>query len=268
MSLGKTLRMKRIFDARSGTALIVPMDHGIEGYFKELEDPRGLIRSIVDAGANALLLRRGLAEFAAAEYAGKAGLIYRITSASGLGRFTTEQPFISTVEEAVRIGADAVVANLFVGSEREAELLQRFGAIAEACDMWGMPFCAEMMPIGKKGSVPFDGPYSPDEVRIAVRVGAEEGADFIKTYYTGDVDSFREVVRYSTVPLIIAGGPPVKTDAEVLQMVRDAMDAGASGIAMGRKIWGARDPPALTRALGRIIREKATVAEALEELKR
>ncbi len=268
MSLGKKLRMHRIFDFKTNTTLILPMDHAIEGYFKQLEDPRPIIRQAVDAGANALLLRRGLAEFAASEYSGRAGLIYRITSAPSLGDFVTDQPFISSVEEAVRLGADAVVATVFIGSAKGPELMSSFGTIADACHKWGMPFCGEMMPIGGKNSVPYDGPYNLDEVRIAVRTGAEEGADFIKTYYTGDSDSFREIVKYSMVPVVIAGGPKVDSVKEVLQIVSDAIHAGAAGIAMGRKIWGSDNPASLVRALVKIIRERASIEEAMKELEK
>jgi fructose-bisphosphate aldolase/2-amino-3,7-dideoxy-D-threo-hept-6-ulosonate synthase len=266
LNLGKVIRSNRIFDKRTKTTLILPMDHPVEGYFPELEDPRGIIKNTIDAGVNAVLLRRGLARFAATEYSGRAGLILRITCASSLGSYTTEQPFVSTVEQALRLGADAVVTNLFVGSKNEPELLRQFGMIADACDQWGMPLLAEMMPIGGKGAVAFDGPYTMDEVRIAVRVGAEEGADFIKTYYSGDKEGFRQIVKYSPVPIVIAGGPGAKNVKDVLQMVRDAMDAGAVGIAMGRKIWGSKNPVALVKALSKIIKEKATVQEALKEL--
>ena len=261
--IGKEIRLRRIFDQNTGTTLIVPMDHPVEGYFKELEDPRPTISALTKVGVNAFLLRRGLARFAAQEYAGKASLILRVTGSSGLHYPATELTFVTKVEEAVRMGADAVAATIFVGSKREAEDLAAFGALSDACDEWGMPLLGEMMPIGGEKSIPYDGPYTVEEVKIAVRVGCEEGADFIKTYYTGDPIGFREVVKYSTVPVVIAGGPKANTTKDVLVMVRGAMDAGARGIAMGRKIWGSKDPTSLARALCKIIREDVNVDEAL-----
>jgi DhnA family fructose-bisphosphate aldolase class Ia len=100
-------------------------------------------------------------------------------------------------------------------------------------------------------------------MRVAVRVASEEGADFIKTWYTGDPSSFSKVVDYSLVPVLIAGGPKAENERDVLEMVRGAMDAGAAGIAMGRKIWQSPDPAGMVRALAAIIREGASVDDAL-----
>jgi DhnA family fructose-bisphosphate aldolase class Ia len=97
-------------------------------------------------------------------------------------------------------------------------------------------------------------------------VASEEGADFIKTWYTGDPDSFRRVIDYSLVPVLVAGGPKANNERDVLEMVRGAMDAGASGIAMGRKIWQSRDPAAMAGALAAIIRHGASVDQAADLL--
>jgi len=266
--LGRKSRLGRIFDYSSKTTIIVPMDHAVEEHFPQLKDPRRVIRSLTDSGVNAFLLRRGLARFAADEFIGRCGFVYRISSASGLRPQSkrVEQAKVSSVEEAVKLGADAVAVNIFVGSEREVQDLTTFGEISDSCDEWGIPLLAETMPIGGKEAVPFDGPYSAQDVSMAARVGAEEGADIIKTYYTGSVDSFQQVVQNCPVPLIIAGGPKTKTTLDVLRMVKSAMDAGAAGVAMGRKIWGAEDPAKLVQALRKIVRDKASVEDASASL--
>ena len=129
-----------------------------------------------------------------------------------------------------------------------------------------MPFLAEVFPIGGKDTAPFDGPYTAEELRLAVRVGYEFGADFIKTSYSGDVESFRKVVKNCPIPIVIAGGPKTKSVEEVLKMVRGAMDAGALGIAMGRKVWGSSNPINLVEALKLVVRENRSVEEALRAL--
>jgi len=101
---------------------------------------------------------------------------------------------------------------------------------------------------------------------MAVRVGCEEGEDFIKTYYTGSVESFRKVIRYSTIPVIIAGGSKVRNTMDILKMVKDGMEAGAAGFAMGRKIWAHKDPAALARAVLKIVRNKTEIEETKKEL--
>ena len=267
-SIGKTLRLGRLFDADSNTSMILPMDHGVEepGY-AELERPTGLIASLARAGVNAFLMRRGLAAFAAETIAGRAGWVQRLTGRTGLSPgLETEQLVFASVEEALRNGADAVVPTFFIGPETEAVQLPKLGAIADECSRLGIPLLAEIFPVGGPDATPYDGPYTVDDMRVAVRVASEEGADFIKTWYTGDPESFRRVIDYSLVPVLVAGGPKANNERDVLEMVRGAMDAGASGIAMGRKIWQSRDPAAMAGALAAIIRHGASVDQAADLL--
>jgi fructose-bisphosphate aldolase / 2-amino-3,7-dideoxy-D-threo-hept-6-ulosonate synthase len=264
-SIGKTLRLGRLFDPDSNTSMILPMDHGVEEpVYGELERPRELIASLAGAGVNGFLMRRGLAAFAAETFAGRAGWVLRLTGRTGLSPgLETEQLVFAGVEEALRNGADAVVPTFFIGPRTEAVQLPQLGAIADECNRLGVPLLAEIFPVGGADAVPYDGPYTVAEMRVAVRVASEEGADFIKTWYTGDPRSFRRVIDYSLVPVLIAGGPRASNERDVLEMVRGAMDAGASGIAMGRKIWQSRDPAAMVAALAAIIRHGASVDEAL-----
>jgi len=264
--LGKKSRLGRIFDHRTNTSIIIPMDHSTESHNEQLERPIELIRKFADADVNAFLFLKGLTKSAAEQFIDRCGLIYRISTATGLRNKLTEQAYISRVETAVKLGASAVATNVFVGSDREIEDLERFGEISDACDEWGMPFLAEVFPVGGKDTAAFDGPYIAEELRIAVRVGYELGADFIKTSYSGDVESFRRVVKNCPIPIVIAGGPKTKSVDEVLKIVRGAMDAGALGVAMGRKVWGSSNPIKLVEALKLIVRENRSVEEASRAL--
>lgn len=266
LSVGKTLRLSRVFDPASKTTLIVPMDHPVEGYFQELADPTGLIGSLANEEPNAFILRRGTAESALSAYAGKASLILRVTSATGLRNKMLEQSYTTSVEDAIRLGADAVAPNIFVGSDREVEDLHNLGMLKDACDQWEMPLLVEAMPIGGGGTIPFEGPYLPEDIRLAVRVAAEEGADLVKTYYPGNPEDFRKVTSYSPVPVIIAGGPKTSKIEDTLSMVYDAMRSGARGIALGRKVWGSENPTLTLRALKKIVRKQLTPEAALAQL--
>jgi fructose-bisphosphate aldolase / 2-amino-3,7-dideoxy-D-threo-hept-6-ulosonate synthase len=267
VSTGKSLRLSRIFDPESKTTVIVPMDHPLEGYFPELSDPSPLIASLADAGADAFLLRKGTANRALQSYAGKASLILRVTSATSLRNRLAEQAYTASVREAIRLGADAVIPNIFVGSERELEDLHSLGILSDACDEWGMPLMIEAMPIGGRESSPFEGPYEVDDLRVAVRTAAEEGADLVKTFYSGDSESFRKVTSYSTVPVVIAGGPKADDIEDILRMVDGAIKGGAKGIALGRKVWGSKNPPATLRALRKMVHGNLPVEKAISEFK-
>jgi DhnA family fructose-bisphosphate aldolase class Ia len=251
------------------TSLIVPMDQGVIGYFAELEDPREIIKGLAEAGVNAFLLRRGLANLAESKYIRGSGLVLRITFSTSLRGKRTEQAYTSTVEEALRLGADAVAATVHVGSEREIPDLTNLGLLADACDKWSLPLLGEAFPKETKTepSSATSVRTTIDEMRQALRVVGELGVDFVKTRYTGDFESFREIVRYSLVPVLIAGGPITKNVEDTLRMVEGAMKAGAAGICMGRKIWAYENPPLLARALQEIIRKKMTAEEAAKGLK-
>lgn len=267
-SIGKALRLARLFDPDTATAVLLPMDHANEEpHYAELERPLELIASLARTGINAFLMRRGMAAYAAQAFSGRAGWVQRITGRSGLSRDQrNDQLVIASVEQALRNGADAVVPTFFIGPQTETYVLPQLGAIADECDRLGLPLLAEVFPAGGPDAVPYSGPYTVDDMRVAVRAAAEEGADVIKTWYTGDPDSFRRVIEYSLVPVVAAGGPKARTDAEVLETVRGAMDAGAAGVAMGRKIWQSDDPAGLARAVIAIVRHGASVQDALRLL--
>jgi fructose-bisphosphate aldolase/2-amino-3,7-dideoxy-D-threo-hept-6-ulosonate synthase len=108
----------------------------------------------------------------------------------------------------------------------------------------------------------------PELVAHAARVGAELGVDIVKTNYTGDTETFHKVVRGCPVPIVIAGGPKMTTPEDVLKMAYDAIHVGAIGTSIGRNIFQHKDPTAMIRAMAKVVHEKATVKQAMQELKR
>jgi len=127
---------------------------------------------------------------------------------------------------------------------------------------WGMPLIAMMYPRGKK----IKSEHDAEAVKLAARVGAELGGDIVKTNYTGDIDSFKEVVKGCMAPLVVAGGPKMDTDRDVLQMVWEAIQAGCAGASIGRNVFQAKDPTKMVRAMAKIIHEHYNVEEAIKEL--
>lgn len=266
-SLGKSLRLANMFDHASQTSVVIPMDHAIEGAeFPELDDPRELITSFVDVGVDGFLLRRGLAQFALKEFAGRGAFVQRVTARTGLATGADGESMIAGVEQAMRNGADAVCNTFMIGGDNERYQVAEFGKLADECAAVGMPLVGEVFPLPGEGQAAYDGPFTVDEMRMAVRTACEEGADVIKTWYSGDPESYRQVISCSTVPVLIAGGPPAKTQREVLEIVHGAMAAGAKGLMMGRKIWQSPNPPATASALMAIVRNGASVNEAEEIL--
>ncbi len=264
MSIGKRIRMERIVDRNSGRSVIVPMDHGVtSGPIYGLTDMKQAVNAIAEGGANAVLLHKGIVIAGHRGYGKDIGLVIHLSASTSLGPDPLAKVMVATVEEAIRLGADAVSMHVNVGAESEPWMLEELGETAMICEEWSMPLLAMMYPRGKKVKSEHD----PEMVMHVARVGAELGADIIKTNYTGDPDTFKEVIRSCPVPVIIAGGPKANTDAEVLRMVEDAISAGASGVSIGRNVFQHANPTKMTIAISKIVHEGITATEAMEMLK-
>ncbi len=191
------------------------------------------------------------------------GLIIHLSGSSSLSPDPNHKVLVTSVKRAIKLGADAVSVHVNVGADYEGEMFQKLGAISEECEEWGMPLIGMMYPRGRK----VDEEHNVEYVKIAARVGAELGADIIKTNYTGSPDTFKEVIKGCPVPVIIAGGPKMVTDEDVLEMVAGAMEVGARGVAMGRNIFQHKNPTTMVRAIAKVVHEMASVEEILPLLR-
>ena len=259
MDLGKKRRLKRIF-RDDGKTVIVPMDHGftsgpVAGLVKMQETIGELLAGEVDA----VIMHRGIAKNVDV---GKAGLIVHLSGITKLGPDPDNKVQVCSVEEAIRIGADAVSIHVNVGAQQESNMLEDLGKVADECDKYGFPLLAMMYPRGPK----IKNEHAADLVELAARLGAELGADIVKTNYTGDIKTFKEVVQGCPVPVIIAGGPKVETALEVMQIAHDSIKAGGFGLSFGRNVFQHNNPTLMVKALSAIVHHGASVEKALEIL--
>lgn len=258
--IGKKVRMERIVDRESRNSVIIPMDHGISvGPVRGLVNLSEMVDEVAEGGANAVLLQKGMVKHGHREYGSDIGLIVHMSASTSLGPDPNDKVQVCQVEEALKVGADAVSVHINIGSETEADQLRKLGNVAERCELWGMPLLAMMYPRGDK----IVDPNGVDVVALAARAGAELGADVIKTNYTGDPDTFREVVAGCPVPVVVAGGPKTETDEEFLEMIRGAIDAGGRGVAIGRNVFQHEDPIRMTKAIAAIVHRDQSVEEAM-----
>ncbi len=100
-----------------------------------------------------------------------------------------------------------------------------------------------------------------------MRIGAELGADFIKTHYVPPIEQYRSAMQACYCPVVILGGSKTDDEADILEPVAEALEAGAQGVAIGRNVWQHRDPQAMCRALITLVHGGATVAQALKEIR-
>jgi len=261
--IGKKIRLERIIDRDSGRTVIVPMDHGTTmGPIEGLVDMKTTNTKIVEGGANALLVHKGIVAVGHRGSGRDIGLIIHLSASTTMSPDPNTKVPVCTVEEAITLGADAVSIHVNLGAEKDAEMLEYFGGVSATCAKWGMPLLAMMYTRGKK----IDNEYDVKYVKHAARVGAELGADIVKCNYTGDVSSFREVVEGCPVPVVIAGGEKMETETQLLKMVEDALEAGAAGVSIGRNAFQHKHPEKIIEAIGKIVHHGATIKQAKKVL--
>jgi len=248
-------------------SLILAMDHAMIMDVSELglRDPSEVLRKAVKGGVDAVLTTFGVAKTFQHEIGNK-GLILRTDG--GLTEILDAEhqrgyfyPTFS-VEDAVRVGADGVMCMGFPGIEDEEKIIANLAHVASECEKWGLVFGAEMIPggFGKKEL------HNLKNLGFASRLGAEYGADFIKSPFLGDEKSFRSVLDNCYKPVLVLGGGGQMNDEELLTMVRRAMNAGAAGVTIGRNIWRHKNVDKLCASLGAIIHDDVSVDEALKIL--
>ena len=250
-------RLRHIFRP-DGRALIVACDHGmISGPDRGIERLGDTLRRVIAGGVDAVMASYGTAcRFE--ELLADVGLVLRIDGAGTvLGPADGPGAQFYTVEDALRMGADALCVTAFPGSRHEEATLETLARVIRQAHAWGLPVMAEMVPGGFDSGPEF---RTLRSVSVAARVAAELGADWVKTSY---VPGFEQVIATCYVPVVVLGGPGKADPRATLEMARAAMDAGASGATIGRNIWQAENPTGMAAALAAIIHEGATVDAAL-----
>src|SRR5207302_8386622 len=210
--------MRRLFGA-DGRLLLVAMDHaGFMGPQPGLD--LQTMAAVVGAGADAVMTTDGSARRASQQPAilGQAALVVSLD----IHAAEPEEHVLN----ALRLGADSVKVLAGSGDRAQWTALQRYALV---CERWGIPFQAEVIPGG------FDQPekHTPQNIASVCRQAAEMGADYVKTFYTGDTESMHAVVEGATVPVIILGGDKSSDETSLLRQVSDAMQAGVAGVAFG-----------------------------------
>ena len=256
--------MERIMDRRTGNAVIVPMDHGISsGPLPGLIDMKKTVDDVSNGGATAVLMHKGLIRYSYRQSGRDVGLIMHLSASTNLGPSANSKVQITTIEEAIKYGADAVSIHINFGSEDEPSMLESAGTISRQCTEWGMPLVIMAYPRGPT----IKDQYDPVAVAHCARAASEIGADIVKVSYTGDIDSFKEVCKGALAPVVIAGGPQMNSDMEILNMVYDSIQAGGHGVSIGRNIFQNRNVMGMTKAISSIVLDGYTVEEAAQFIK-
>ena len=258
--IGKKIRIERIINRNTGKTVIVPMDHGISvGPIDGLIDMKQAIGNVAEGGANAIVAHKGVVGEGHRGAGQDIGLIIHLSASTSLSPYPHAKTLVCTVEEALKLGADAVSIHINLGNGQEREMLHDFGKVSEESRKWGLPLLAMIYPRGEK----IKDEYDAEVIKHAARVGNEMGADIVKVSYSGSVESFRRVTEGCAVPVVIAGGPKMDSDKDILEMVKGSIDAGGSGVSIGRNVFQHKNPKAMVRAISGIVHDGCTVEDAL-----
>jgi class I fructose-bisphosphate aldolase len=262
MDLAKQIRLNRLFAHPSGRLCSVAVDHFV-GYQKGL--PEGLVNvpetigKLVEGKPDAVTMLKGMAKSAWGPHAGKVPLIIQAVT------FTADDAIIQPLarpEEVLRLGADAVAVALGVRGPNEGKFLGILADMVQEADRIGLPVMAHIYPrdFSTVPTIVFD----HDNILWAVRCGIECGADVIKVPFTGDAQSFKEIIATSPVPVVVAGGPRCESLESALELMAKVVESGARGATIGRNLWCTPDPAKALRAFRAVIHDGMSATEAME----
>ena len=265
--LGKEVRMSRLVNPKSNKMMAITVDHATSrgiAPLTGLHHVQDTIDKIILGRPDAMTLTKGIAEHCMWNHAGEVAMLMKISNYSPVA--PTRDTVFGTVDEAIRMGADAVSMGCMTLGDFQGEQFEAIGRVSEECLRKGMPLIGHVYPKGE--SVKPEDRTAWENIAYCVRSACELGMDIIKTTYTGDPDSMAKVVATvpSTFRIVIQGGDACKTLDDYLQMTREAMDCGVGGVTMGRFVWDYKDVTALVIALRYIIHEGYSVKEAKELL--
>jgi putative autoinducer-2 (AI-2) aldolase len=243
-------RLSRIFDPTSGNTVMLAFDHGyFQGPTTGLERPDVTIRPLAPY-ADALMCTRGVLRSQIHPETADA-VVLRASGGPSILKDLSHEYLAMDVEEALRLNAAAVAVQVFIGGEHESESVHNMTSMVDACYRYGIPVLG-VTAVGTQ--MTRDARY----IGLATRIIAELGATIVKTYY---VEDFEKVTAACPVPIVMAGGKKLP-ELDALQMARDAIDRGASGVDMGRNVFQSDDPVAMIQAVRKVVHETASAKDA------
>lgn len=243
---------------REGKCMLLAYDQGFEhgpvDFNEENIDPNFVLDIAKNSGVyTGIIFQAGVAEkyYPSASSGQVPPLIVKLNGKTGFHK--GEEPVslqLTSVDKARELGAVGVGYTIYVGSEHEEEMLVEFRKICDEAHAKELIVIAWMYPRGKH----VEGKEtSKDVVAYAARLALELGADFVKLPYTGDAESFKWVVKSAGKMMVLAQGGSKKEEGELVEEVKGIMEAGATGLAIGRNIWQSSDPVGISKKIAEIV---------------
>lgn len=260
MGLGKQVRLNRIFAHPSGRMCSVAIDHFMVynlGLPPGLRHIKQTLADVMAEGPDAVTLHKGLAASLWGEYAGR---IPFILQSSGVRPDDSAMEQYATVDDALRLGADAFAVVAFLRGTSEAGYLRVVADSVRAGALADMPIICHAYPRDKNNTII----YTPEDIAWAVRCLVEVGVDIVKVPYCGDPVAHAQIVADCPLPMVAAGGPKTPTLRDALQLMQDAAHSGVRGGVIGRNIWGDTNIGGALRAFKAVIHDDMSPDDALK----
>jgi putative autoinducer-2 (AI-2) aldolase len=246
-------RLARIFKPSSGKTVMLAIDHGyFQGPTTGLERVDVNIVPLVPY-ADALMLTRGILR-SSIPSSSRNAIVLRASGGPSILKELSNELIAMDMEDAVRLNACGVAVQVFVGGEFETQSIHNLTRLVDAGNRYGVAVLG-VTAVGK--ALTRDAKY----LRLAVRICAELGAHFVKTYFCPE--GFETVAASCPVPLVMAGGKKLP-ELDALTMAYNAIQQGASGVDMGRNIFQADAPVAMIQAVGKVVHEGMPPAHAYD----
>lgn len=259
--IGKKVRLSRIINQKSGKQVCIAMDHcPAIGPVDGMIDPVVTMQKVCAGKPDTIFTHYGIIKKSLPILLDSSvPFLLSISTATIMSPDPTRVFLVDSVLHAVQIGASGVSMRIFIGAERDVEMLKDLAFVISECEQYGMPVMAMMYPYGMENV------YDPTYLMHAARIGAELGVDIVKTYYSGDPESFKKVTESCPAPIVMSGGPKANNPVGFLSNLKGAMDGGAMGVAVGRNAWQDKKPEKMIMAIKNIVHEDMTPQSAFDK---
>jgi len=239
---------------RNGKAMYLAYDQGLEHGPADLTgeslNPDYILNLAAKGGFTAIILQKGVAEKYYGEFKNKVPLIVKLNGKTKLVQGEAFSPQVCSVREAIELGAAAVGYTIYLGSLYEQKMFREFGKIEEEAHKKGLPVIGWIYPRGKS----IEDDASPEITAYAARAGLELGADIVKIKYCGSEDCFKKAIQAAgKTKVVLSGGVKTENPEEFYEIVKNIMQAGAIGIAVGRNVWQRENALEVSERLKKII---------------
>lgn len=239
------LRLRRIIDPINRKALIIPIDHGVTmGPVEGIKNIRQIVAEIIECDNCTLVLHKGCIYNCQDILATKKNIsvLLHLSASTDLNPHSNHKVLVSSIEEGLRLGADGISMHVNLGEDYETEMLNDLGIVSDECHKWGMPLLVMIYVRGENITL------TPDKVTHAARVAMELGADIVKVNYF-DKESFKTLTDSVNIPVVIAGGEKRNDEKSLMEDIKDALNAGAAGVSIGRNVFQSQDCKTLIKKI-------------------